>query len=160
MWKGLQNWVIVKVFWTFAITSTYLNPFLSNVLFWSHWKHQKTEVGKKKGLRNSCLVTRNLIRTRLCHGCNYLCVSFEIIEALRTCIFQGTHCTKNEFSIKDFLSKCDQISRKLQIWSHSLKKSLMENFIFCAVTCISQQNFSLNLKQLFWYRRQNSWKYY
>ena len=24
-------------------------------------------------------------------------------------------------------------SRKLQIWSHLLKKSVMENFIFCAV---------------------------
>ena len=38
-----------------------------------------------------------------------------------------------EFSIKDFFSKCDQIRRKLRIWSHLLKKSLMENFIFCAV---------------------------
>ena len=37
------------------------------------------------------------------------------------------------FSIKDFLSKCDQIRRKLQIWSHLLKKSLMGIFIFCAV---------------------------
>ena len=36
------------------------------------------------------------------------------------------------FSIKDFFSKCDHIRRKLQIWSHLLKKSLMENFIFCA----------------------------
>ena len=35
------------------------------------------------------------------------------------------------FSIKDFYSKCDQIRRKLRIWSHLLKKSLMENFIFC-----------------------------
>ena len=35
--------------------------------------------------------------------------------------------------IKDFFSKCDQISRKLRIWSHLLKKSLVENFIFCAV---------------------------
>ena len=35
-----------------------------------------------------------------------------------------------KFSIKDFLSKRDQIHRKLQIWSHLLKKSLMENFIF------------------------------
>ena len=33
----------------------------------------------------------------------------------------------------DFFSKCDQIRRNLQIWSHLLKKSLMENFIFCAV---------------------------
>ena len=35
-----------------------------------------------------------------------------------------------KFSIKDLFSKCDQIRRKLRIWSHLLKKSLMENFIF------------------------------
>ena len=40
---------------------------------------------------------------------------------------------KMNFSIKDFFSKCDQIHRKLRIWSHFVKKSLMENFIFCAV---------------------------
>ena len=40
---------------------------------------------------------------------------------------------KMKFSIKDFFSKCDKIHRKLRIWSHLLKKSLMENFIFCAV---------------------------
>ena len=39
---------------------------------------------------------------------------------------------KIKFSIKDFFSKCDQISRKLRIWLHLLKKSL-ENFIYCAV---------------------------
>ena len=38
-----------------------------------------------------------------------------------------------KFSIKDFFSKCDQIRSFLQIWSHLLKKYLMENFIFCAV---------------------------
>ena len=41
---------------------------------------------------------------------------------------------KMKFSIKDFFSKCDQIRRKLRIWSHLRKKSLMENSIFCAVT--------------------------
>ena len=35
--------------------------------------------------------------------------------------------------IKDFFSKCDQIRSFLRIWSHLLKKFLMENFIFCAV---------------------------
>ena len=35
-----------------------------------------------------------------------------------------------KFSIKDFFSKCDQIRKKLPIWSHLPKKSLMENFIF------------------------------
>ena len=39
-----------------------------------------------------------------------------------------------KFSINDFFSKCGQIRRKLWIWSHLLKKSVMENFIFCAVT--------------------------
>ena len=41
---------------------------------------------------------------------------------------------KMKFSIKDFCNKCDKIRRKLWIWSHLLKKSLMENFIFCAVS--------------------------
>ena len=40
---------------------------------------------------------------------------------------------KMKFSIRDSFSKCNQIRRKLRIWSHLLKKSLMENFIFCAV---------------------------
>ena len=38
-----------------------------------------------------------------------------------------------KFSIKDFFSKCAQIRKKLRVWSHLLRKSLMENFIFCAV---------------------------
>ena len=35
-----------------------------------------------------------------------------------------------KFFKKDFLSKCDQIHKKLRIGSHLLKKSLMETFIF------------------------------
>ena len=46
-----------------------------------------------------------------------------------------------KFSIKNFFSKFDQILKKLWIWSHLLKKSLMENFIFV-------QWFSLLLLQL------------
>ena len=38
-----------------------------------------------------------------------------------------------KFSIKDCFSKCDQIRSFPRIWSQLLKKSLMENFIFCAV---------------------------
>ena len=41
--------------------------------------------------------------------------------------------TALKFSIKDFFSKCDQICSKLRIWSHLLKKFLMENFVFCVV---------------------------
>ena len=50
---------------------------------------------------------------------------------------------KMKFSIKDFFSKCNQIRRKLRTWSHFLKKSLMENFIFCAVWANPQ--FPVNL---------------
>ena len=38
-----------------------------------------------------------------------------------------------KFSVKDFLSKYDQIRSFLRIWSHLLKESLMENLILCAV---------------------------
>ena len=41
---------------------------------------------------------------------------------------------KIKFSIKDFFSICGQIRSFLRIWSHLLKKSLMENFIFCAMS--------------------------
>ena len=37
---------------------------------------------------------------------------------------------KMKFYVEDFLTKCDQIRRKLGIWSHLPKKYLMENFIF------------------------------
>ena len=40
---------------------------------------------------------------------------------------------KMKFSIKGFFSKCEQIRSFLRIWSHLLKKSLMENLIYCAV---------------------------
>ena len=49
----------------------------------------------------------------------------------------NTHTVqKMKFSITDFFSKCDQIRSLLRIWSHLLKKSWRENFIFCAVLVI------------------------
>ena len=45
-------------------------------------------------------------------------------------ILWGCTAQKMKFSIKDFLSKYDRIRNFLRIWSHLLKKSLMENFIF------------------------------
>ena len=44
------------------------------------------------------------------------------------------HTAQNmKFSIMDFFIRCDQTHRKLQIWSHLLRKSFTENFIFCTV---------------------------
>ena len=51
----------------------------------------------------------------------------------RDCILESNTAQKVKFSIKDFFSKCDQIRWNLRIWSHLLKKSVMENFIFCVV---------------------------
>ena len=49
------------------------------------------------------------------------------------CLNENHAAQKMKFSIKDFFSKCDQICSFLRMWSHLLKKSLMENAIFCAV---------------------------
>ena len=57
-------------------------------------------------------------------------ITLTIIE-----IFSQYVAQKMKFSITDFFSKCDQIRSFLRIWSHLLKKSVMENFIFCAVVC-------------------------
>ena len=38
--------------------------------------------------------------------------------------------------MKDFSIKCDQIRSFTLIWPHLLEKSLMENFIFCAVAVL------------------------
>ena len=46
---------------------------------------------------------------------------------------------KTKFFNKDIFSKCDYIHKKLRNWSHLLKKSLMENFIFCAVIATRHQ---------------------
>ena len=61
---------------------------------------------------------------------------------------------KVKFSINNFLSKCDQIRSFQQICSHLLKKSLIENFIFLAMSSkLKIQRFShyqTHIKQKLW----------
>ena len=65
---------------------------------------------------------------------------------------------KMKFPIKGFFSKCGQIRRKMQIWSHLLKKSLMENFIFYAVN--PSQNVLKRSKGVTWeYNKEQSKKH-
>ena len=82
------------------------------------------------------------------------------------------HYIKMKHSSKDFFRKCDQIWRKLRIWSYLLKKSLMTSFIFCAVIaasnlmlqhlhdlmlCVSKSKFPFS--QTFYFDiNQNSWR--
>ena len=60
---------------------------------------------------------------------------FHSQDNLHVCIFDesANAAQKMKFLITDFFSKCDQIRRKLRICSDLLKKSVMENLIFCAV---------------------------
>ena len=46
------------------------------------------------------------------------------------------HCLKMKFPVKNFFGKCYQIRSFLRFWSHLLRKSLTENFIFCVVHCL------------------------
>ena len=58
------------------------------------------------------------------HGC-------ETFSGNELCLNYFHTAQKLKFSIKDIFSKCDQTRSFLWIWSYLLKKSLMENFIFC-----------------------------
>ena len=53
--------------------------------------------------------------------------------------------------IKDFFSKYDQIRRELRIWSHLPKKSLMKNFIFCAVEVLQVALYFFLLRSFYLY---------
>ena len=44
----------------------------------------------------------------------------------------------------DFFSNCNQTRIKLRIWSHLLKKSLMQNFIFLWSMNLEFKNIKLN----------------
>ena len=57
-----------------------------------------------------------------------------------------------KFAIKEFFSKCNQICKKLWIWSDFLKKSLVENFIFCAVNIRSKPKIEI------FYRNEREYK--
>ena len=58
---------------------------------------------------------------------------------------------KMKLSIQNFFSKCDQIRKKLRICLHLLKKSLMKNFVFCAVdNVIKTLEVSLNWADIAW----------
>ena len=72
----------------------------------------------------------------------------ELVRILHKDYLQNNYtCTAQEikFSINDFFSKFDQVRSFLRIWSHLLKKSLMEDFIFCAVMFMLKINDSLTI---------------
>ena len=65
---------------------------------------------------------------------------------------------KTKFSIKHFFSKSNHIRRKLRIWSHLLKKSLAQEFIFvqCKRSNVLSREISLwQMQRLFEIEKQN-----
>ena len=64
-----------------------------------------------------------------------------------------------KFSIQDFFSNYDQIRSFLRIWSQLLKKSWMEDFIFCAVLGVEIDEISyLSIYDIVLRRRNSPWK--
>ena len=64
-------------------------------------------------------------------------IFWEINNIFQKSIFQNTSSAqKLQNLIQDFFSKCVQIRSFLRIWSQSLQKSFMENFIFLQCWCI------------------------
>ena len=61
-----------------------------------------------------------------------------------------TTAKKVKFSINDFFSKCDRICSFLRIWSLLVKKSLMENFIFCAVCSFESRKMKISNRKICW----------
>ena len=62
-----------------------------------------------------------------------LVINWYIRVASGVAICLKTLDKKWSFPLRIFFSKFDQIRSFLQIWSHLLKKSLIENFIFCVL---------------------------
>ena len=95
----------------------------------------------RRGVWQGSKYTSTYDLSRVINGLTLCILIINIIILSRLPILQ-TFLTaqKMKFSIKDFFSKCDQIPRKLRVWSYLLKKSLLENFIFWAVSQSSFMN--------------------
>ena len=128
-----------RVFFVFWISNTKLlkNKFLANVA--SYLKKFKPFDNSSKNVRSLKYTKLFLMRTSKFNRNEIICVFSQILKDLLR--------KTGVFSIKYFFRKCDQIREKLQIWSHLLKKSLMENFIFCAVCAKSCKPWLIHSKK-------------
>ena len=68
-----------------------------------------------------------------------------------TVIFVMLKAQKMMLLIEHLFSEYDQICRKLSIWPHLLKKYLMQNIIFSAVT-VSMKRISFNDDFFYWFK--------
>ena len=94
----------------------------------SSWNHHQLNVFRRINANQFAKICLTLDAEF--SGKSYFC---NFLEHLEREIYQNSNINSYTFSIKNFLSKCDQICSFLQIWSHLLKKFVMENFIFCVI---------------------------
>ena len=79
-----------------------------------------------------------------------------LLLLLETNLIQFAYTTqKMRFSFIDFFSKYNHVHRKLRIWSPLLKKSLLENFIFCALIRIFSCLCNLSSAKSYFLKAQN-----
>ena len=71
--------------------------------------------------------------------CRNLCLFCSVTSPKMNWCHKSLH-KKIKFSIKYFFGICDQIRKNQRISSHLLKRSLMENFAFCAVSLSDLKN--------------------
>ena len=120
---------------TFFCFRMHVPNFLRHVWIkkWFYWKsvNKVDKYGWIKGYYDS-----KDIKTSLIFSIGLILVLKNVYTFHKDCPNWYT-VHKMKFSIKDyFFSKCDQTRSLLQIWSFLLKKSLMVNLIFCAVTLL------------------------
>ena len=77
-----------------------------------------------------------------CYSENFIRVFFIKNKSLLTML------RKWSFPLVISFGKCDQIRRKLRIWLHLLKKSLMDNFTFRAVYIAWKSLYEMLLEEL------------
>ena len=68
-----------------------------------------------------------------------------LVEELKPVINLANAAQKMKISLMDFFSKCDQILKKLRIWSHLLNESLMEK-IFMQCNNLQSHGYSGHVK--------------
>ena len=102
---------------------------LFTITFYYHKTH--------KSISNDCFFSF-IISINTCYEQRSLCPGHaRFLRLDHRGVLKGGRWAQSIFILvywtKDFFSKYDQTCRKLRIWSHLLKKSLMENFTFCDV---------------------------
>ena len=120
-------------FWLYLLTA---NTDIWNLIFINHRVFSENHRSRcpwinltsKRFLFSKIDICLCLIPTCFSVFCHQYLKDYHMVHA----ILKKWSCAKNEV-FQYFFNKCDQIPRKRRIWSHLLKKSLMENSIFCLV---------------------------